>query len=104
MPKKDQVDQCNEINAVKSAIQVIEFLAGGDILGYRSIQDIATAVGINKNRAFRILSTLIACHWAEKTDHGFRLATDGLINHLLYAQKYLARLSTQYGVKVQIDS
>jgi DNA-binding IclR family transcriptional regulator len=104
MPKSEQVDQRNEITAVKSAIQVIEFLAAGDILGYRSLQEISTAVGISKNRVWRILSTLISCHWAEKTDHGFRLATDGLIKHLVYAQNYLSRLSKHYGVKTKVES
>jgi DNA-binding IclR family transcriptional regulator len=104
MPKLNHVDQRNEITAVKSAIQVIEFLAAGDILGYRSLQEISTAVGISKNRVFRILSTLVACQWAEKTDHGFRLASDGLIKHLVYAQNYLSRLAKQFGVKVKIET
>ena len=104
MPKKEQVDPLLEMKTVKSAIQVIEFLAAGDILGYRSLQEIADAVGISKNRVFRILSTLVTCQWAEKTDHGFRLAADGLIKHLVYAQNYLSRLAKHYGVKIKVES
>jgi DNA-binding IclR family transcriptional regulator len=102
MPKSEQDYQKYEINSVKSAIKVVEFLATGDILGPRSLQDISAAVGINKNAVYRILATLILCHWAEKTDFGFRLSVHGLINHLIYAQKYLTRLSEQYGLKVKV--
>lgn len=104
MPKKEQVDPRYEIKAVKSAIQVIEFLATGDILGYRSLQEISTGVGLSKEKVFRILSTLISCQWAEKTDHGFRLAADGLFKHLVYAQNYLSRLAKHYGVKIKVES
>lgn len=104
MAKEEQVSPCYEINAVKSAIQVIEFLAAGDILAYRSLQEIATGVGLSKEKVFRIISTLITCHWAEKTDHGFRLATEGLIKHLIYAQNYLSRLAKHYGVKIKVES
>lgn len=104
MPKKDQVNPLFEMKTVKSAIQVIEFLAAGDILGYRSLQEISASVGLTKNQVFRILSTLIVCHWAEKSDHGFRLATDGLFKHLVYAQNYLTRLSKHYGVKTKVES
>ncbi len=104
MAKEEQVSPRYEINAVKSAIQVIEFLAAGDILAYRSLQEIATGVGLSKEKVFRIISTLITCHWAEKTDHGFRLATEGLIKHLIYAQNYLSRLAKHYGVKIKVES
>ena len=101
MPKSEPDFQKYEINSVKSAIKVIEFLATGDILGPRSLQDISSAVGINKNGVYRILCTLIVSHWAEKTDYGFRLSVDGLIKHLVYAQNYLTRLSDQYGLKLK---
>lgn len=91
-----------EINAVKSTIQVIEFLSTGDILGHRSLQEISNAVGLSKDKVYRILSTLVVCAWAEKTDHGFRLAADGLIKHLVYAQNYISRLAKDYGVKTKV--
>ena len=98
-------DQRYEIAAVTAAIQVIEFLAAGDLLGYRSLQEITAGVGLSKDKTFRILSTLVACRWAEKSDRGFRLAVEtGLIQHLLYAQTYLSRLAQNYGVKTKVES
>ncbi len=101
MVKEEPDYQRYEITPVKSAIQVIEFLATGDILAFRSLQEISTATGISKDRAFRILSTLITLHWAEKKEPGFRLSFDGLFKHLVYAQNYYSRLAKQYGVKIK---
>lgn len=88
-----------EVKALKGGLKVIEFLAGGDILGWKSVQEVADASGVSKNRAFRILRTLRDCGWAEQGKKGFRQHGTGLMKHLVYAQRYLEHLEERLGIR-----
>lgn len=88
------------IAVAEKLIKVVEFLGQGDILGWKSSAEVAAGAGVSKNEAYRILCTLCKCAWAEYDPRGFRLAPTGLMEMLLYVQKYLARLARQFGVKV----
>jgi DNA-binding IclR family transcriptional regulator len=81
-------------------MKVVEFLGRGDVLGWKSVREVAAGAGISKDEAFRLLHTLVAEKWAEQNKAGFRLAATGLMETLLYVQRYLARLARQFGVKV----
>jgi DNA-binding IclR family transcriptional regulator len=88
------------IAVAEKLIKVVEFLGRGDILGWKSSAEVASGAGVSQNEAFRILHTLVKGQWAEQGERGFRLAPAGLMEMLLYVQKYLARLARQFGVKV----
>ena len=88
------------IAVAEKLIKVVEFLGRGDILGWKSSAEVAAGAGVSENEAFRILHSLVKGKWAEQDKRGFRLAPTGLMEMLLYVQKYLARLARQFGVKV----
>ncbi len=89
------------VKTAAETVQVIVYLAQGDILGWKSAQHVAHMVGLNKDKAFRLLRTLCDEGFVEQSDKGFRQNSEGLIKHAQYAQKYLDRLAQQFGVKVK---
>jgi DNA-binding IclR family transcriptional regulator len=96
MAEKDR-----SIKTAEKLMKVVEFLGRGDILGWKSVREVATGAGVTTNEAFRLLHSLVKGKWAEQDKRGFRLAPTGLMEMLLYVQKYLARLARQFGVKVK---
>jgi DNA-binding IclR family transcriptional regulator len=90
----------HSVKAAEKLMKVVEFLGRGDILGWKSVREVAGGAGVTTNEAFRILHSLVKGKWAEQGERGFRLAPTGLMEMLLYVQKYLARLARQFGVKV----
>jgi len=91
----------HSIKTAEKLMKVVEFLGRGDILGWKSVREVATGAGVTTNEAFRILHSLVKGKWAEQDRRGFRLAPTGLMEMLLYVQKYLARLAQQFGAKVR---
>ena len=90
----------HSIKTAEKLIRVVEFLGRGDILGWKSVREVAAGAGVSQNEAWRLLHSLVKGKWAEQDKRGFRLAPTGLMEMLLYVQKYLARLARQFGVKV----
>ena len=88
------------IAVAEKLIKVVEFLGRGDILGWKSVREVAAGAEVSQNEAFRLLHSLVKGKWAEQDKRGFRLAPTGLMEMLLYVQKYLARLARHFGVKV----
>lgn len=87
------------VQAALNVLTVAEFLARGEILEWKSIREVAEATGLTENMAYRLLETLVAKAWAQKSRKGYRQDTVGLMNHLIYAQQYLKPLIEKYGAK-----
>ncbi len=87
------------IKAAVETVKVIVFLAEGDILGWKSVQQVADALRLSKDKTFRLLRTLCDEGFVEQSKKGFRQSNDGIIKHALYAKNYWERMEEQYGVK-----
>ncbi len=77
--------------AAEKAFKVEDWLAGGELLEWRSIKETAEAVGLSQNEAHRCLHTLVKCGRAEQSDKWWRISPDGIIRHAFYVQEYLAK-------------
>lgn len=84
------------IRALEKGIRVENFLAGGDVLQWKSARVVAQAAQITQDEAFRILQTLVECGRAEKGSHGYRLNTTGIIGIAAYVWDYVAKLRDKY--------
>lgn len=87
------------VQLVADTIQVIEFLAGGDILAWKSLREVMEATGVTKDKSFRILHTLLQCGWVEIGKKGFRQSSKGLMKHLVYAKKHLEEIEGRLGLR-----
>jgi len=85
------------IQAVTRALKVVEFLAGGEILEWKSVREVAEGAGVPENTAFRILETLAAAGWAEKGPKGYRQSLGGLVRHAVHAQRILNQKINEHG-------
>lgn len=79
------------IQAVARALAVVEFLAGGEILEWRTLEEVAQGAEVPMSSCHRILETLVEKDWVEKGPKGWRQSTAGIIRHSEYAQSYLKR-------------
>jgi len=85
------------IQAVERALAVVEFLAGGEILEWKTLEEVARGVGRQAgtpaplSSCHRILITLVEKGWVEKGPKGWRQNSAGIIRHSEYAQSYLNR-------------
>ena len=84
-----QMNKDYTIQAVARALRVVAWLAQGEIREWKSIREVAAGTGLPDNACFRILETLVAEKWAEKSGKGYRQDTAGLIRHAVYAQNYM---------------
>lgn len=85
--------------SAEKCLIVAEFLAGGDILAWKSIREVAAGTGLTQAEAYTMLSTLVKRGWAEKGEAGFRQSNQGLTRFAVAAQEYLARVVGQLGLK-----
>jgi hypothetical protein len=86
------------IQAVERALAVVEFLAGGEILEWKTLEEVAQGIGRQAgtpaplSSCHRILITLVECGWVEKGPKGWRQDSTGLMKHLDYAKQYYQAL------------
>ncbi len=78
---------------------VAEFLAGGDILAWRSIKEIAAGTGLTAAETYTMLCTLVKRGWAEKDESGFRQSGKGLSRYAVQAQEYLVGVMGRLGLR-----
>lgn len=79
------------VQTVLNVLKVVEFLAGGEILEWKTIREVAEATALTHNMSYRLLETLVAAGWAEKTTKGYRQNSKALARHAYYAKEYLDR-------------
>jgi DNA-binding IclR family transcriptional regulator len=80
------------IQAVERALAVVEFLAGGEILEWKTLDEVAQGAMVPMSSCHRILATLVDKGWVEHGPKGWRQGTGGLLKHGEYAKKYLQKL------------
>lgn len=91
------------IQVVERALAVVEFLAAGEILEWKTLEEVARGIGRQAgtpapmSSCHRILITLVECGWAEKGPKGWRQDSAGIIRHSEYAQSYLNRKLAEHG-------
>jgi DNA-binding IclR family transcriptional regulator len=90
------------IAAVEKAMRVVEFLGRGDVLGWKSVREVAAGAEVSNDEALRLLHTLAKGKWAEQSKRGFRLAATGFLEILRSMQEYFIRLAKSYGVKLKM--
>jgi DNA-binding IclR family transcriptional regulator len=69
------------IGAVERAFRVEDFLAGGDLLEWRSVRQVAAGAGVSEDQAYRILQTMLACGRAEQNEAGGFRAARGIVSY-----------------------
>lgn len=84
------------IAAAEKVLRVEDYLAGGEILEWRTVREVAEANQLSANEAHRCLHTLVKCGRAEQNDKGWRIHPEGIIRHSLYVREYLARQDQRY--------
>jgi DNA-binding IclR family transcriptional regulator len=84
---------------LSNGLKVFKYLASGDILGWKSLREVAQAVGVTVNQAYGALETLVAEDLAEKSERGFRQSPQGLTFYALQAMEAISRANKQIGIK-----
>jgi DNA-binding IclR family transcriptional regulator len=87
-----------EIQTVERALAVVEFLAKGEILEWKTLKEVAEGVRVPMSSCHRILQTLVEKEWVEKGPRGWRQGTAGLLKYGEYAKKYLKNLGEKINV------
>jgi len=87
------------IQALHRGLLVIEYLAQGQIDEWKTIREVAAATKLPENTCYRLLETLQAKGWAEKSGKGYRQGTKGLMTHLIYARDYYFKKLAERGVQ-----
>ena len=85
--------------AAEKCLIVAEFLAGGDILAWKSIKEIAAGTGLTAAETYTMLCTLVKRGWAEKDESGFRQSGKGLSRYAVQAQEYLVGVMGRLGLR-----
>lgn len=85
------------IQAVERALAVVEFLAAGEILEWKTLEEVAQGAMVPMSSCHRILATLVEKGWAQKSPKGWRQDTAGIIRHSIYAQSYMDRKLAAHG-------
>lgn len=84
--------------ALSRGLRVFKHLASGDILGWKSIREIAAALQLTVNEVYGALETLVAEGLAEKSDRGFRQSPQGLTFYALQALEAMNGAKKQLGI------
>jgi DNA-binding IclR family transcriptional regulator len=84
------------IAAAEKVLRVEDWLAGGEILEWRTVREAAEANDLSANEAHRCLHTLAKCGRAEQSGKGWRISPQGIIRHAVYIQDYLNRQSDKF--------
>lgn len=83
----------------RKGIEVIDLLLMGDILEWKSLDEVATKTGLSRNEAYAALNTLVDKNWAEKSDRGFRACPAALTRINMAAQECLMGYAQKLGLK-----
>jgi DNA-binding IclR family transcriptional regulator len=84
------------LQVLERAVAVVEFLGSGKMEEWRSIREVAEGTGMPESACYRILETLAAREWVEKSGKGYRLGSMKLIGLLLEVQHYYQQLLQGY--------
>jgi len=84
------------IAAAEKVLRVEDWLAGGEILEWRTAREVAEANDLSINEAHRCLHTLAKCGRAEQSGKGWRIDHVGIIRYSLYVREYLARQEERF--------
>jgi DNA-binding IclR family transcriptional regulator len=80
-------------------LTVVEFLGAGEIEEWRSLREVAAGAGMPESACYRILETLTARSWVDKSPKGYRFGSLHLLGMLIYAQQYWLKKFENLGVK-----
>jgi DNA-binding IclR family transcriptional regulator len=78
------------IAAAEKVLRVEDWLAGGEILEWRTVREVAEANGLSLNQAHRCLHTLVKCGRAEQSDKGSFRAGQGIVKYGLRLNECLS--------------
>jgi predicted transcriptional regulator len=87
------------IQAVERALAVVEFLAAGEILEWKTLEEVAQGAMVPMSSCHRILATLVDKGWVQKSPKGWRQDMDkqgGPMRMLRHLQDWIARLEAKY--------
>ena len=78
------------LQVLERAIQVVEYLGSGEIDEWRSLREVAAGTGMPESACYRILETLTAWNWIDKSPRGkgYRIGSMHLIGILFFIQDY----------------
>ncbi len=79
-------------------IRVVDYMVTGQILEWKSLEEVAGATGLSRNEAYSILTALVENLWVEKSPKGFRANYPGLARYTIEAQECLARQAQRLGL------
>jgi DNA-binding IclR family transcriptional regulator len=85
--------------ALHKGLAVQKSLLSGEILEWKSLDEVAAAAGVTRNEAFQALGTLEEFGWVEKSARGFRAAASGLATITAAAQECLTGIAARWGLK-----
>ena len=78
---------------------MVKYLLTGEILEWKSLDQVAIGAGVSRNEAYAALNVLIDEGWVEKCDKGFRSCYSGLVHYVVQAQECLMGCARKLGLK-----
>jgi DNA-binding IclR family transcriptional regulator len=87
------------IAAAEKVLRVEDYLAGGEILEWRTVREVAEANDLSPNEAHRCLHTLAKCRRVEQSGKGWRIDCAGIIRYAIQAQECLMRHADRLGFR-----
>ena len=85
--------------ALKKGLKVTHFMLTGEILEWKSLDEVAAGAGVSRHDAYAALNALVQEEWAEKSDKGYRACYTGLVQYLLAANECLMKQAGRLGLK-----
>ncbi len=84
---------------LEAGLRVVDALyTGGDLLEWKTLEQIAARAQVSRNVAYAALNTLTARGWAEKGERGWR-SNGGLVRYWVAANEALASTAQQLGLR-----
>jgi DNA-binding IclR family transcriptional regulator len=84
---------------LKKGLEVFRTLLSGEIMMWRTLDEVAEAAGLSRNEAYAALIILAEYGWAEKGAKGFRAAASGLAAITAAMNECLRGYADRWGLK-----
>jgi DNA-binding IclR family transcriptional regulator len=101
--KREKPGRSYGSRTLEKGLDVLHFLASGDILGWKSLRQVAAGAGVTLAEAHAALHPLLKRGLAEKAEKAgaFRAAAGGLGQYALKTQEALVRYGQELGLTRQ---
>ncbi len=86
------------IQAVQRTVAVVQYLAAGEILEWKTLEMISLGTALPMSSCHRILNALVEAGWVQRNPNGsgWRQDTVELVDRAEYAREYLRKLKESW--------